>query len=118
MLVKTAHKDFPQQLLGVKKFECGERDRVKLLSCHFRDIKIKDFISTSSTSIPGKPRLTKHHGLVNRPQVAEQYLQAAAAINIYNHNWSGRAASFGRCLAHQKSLTETASWDTWFLLYK
>ena len=67
-------------------------DGVKLLTCHFRDLKIKDFISTISTSIPGKARSTKHHGLVNQPQVAEQYLQAAAAINIHNYNQSGSAA--------------------------
>ena len=67
-------------------------DGVKLLTCHFRDLKIKDLISTISTSIPGKARSTKHHGLVNQPQVAEQYLQAAAAINIHNYNQSGSAA--------------------------
>ena len=100
MLVKTAHKDFPQQLLGAKKLQCSEwvaysteRNGVKLLVCRFRDLKIKDFISTCSTSIPDKPRSTQHHGLVNQPQVGEQYLQAAAAaINIHNHNQSGSAA--------------------------
>ena len=63
-----------------------EWDGIKLLACPFRDLKIKDFISTCSVSIPGKPRPTKHHGLVNQPQVAEHYLQATAAINIHNHN--------------------------------
>ena len=67
-------------------------DGVKLLTCHFRDLKIKDFISTISTSIPRKARSTKHHGLVNQPQVVKQYLQAAAAINIHNYNQSGSAA--------------------------
>ena len=61
------------------------------LACHFRDLKIKDFISACSISIPGNPRSTKHYGLVNQPQVAEQYLQAAAAIDIHNHNLSGSA---------------------------
>ena len=84
MLVKTAHKEFLPQLFGTKKLEHGEwvvysteRDGVKLLACCFRDLKIKDFISTCSTSNPGKPRLTKHHQLVNQLQAAEQYLQAA-----------------------------------------
>ena len=84
MLVKTAHKEFLPQLFGTKKLERGEwvvysteRDGVKLLACCFRDLKIKDFISTCSTSNPGKPRLTKHHQLVNQLQAAEQYLQAA-----------------------------------------
>ena len=63
ILVKTIHKGFPRQLLGAKKLECGEwvaysteKDGVKLLACCFRDIKIKDSISTCSTSISGKPR--------------------------------------------------------------
>ena len=77
MLVKTTHKDFQRQLLVAKKLERGEwvaysteRDGVKLLACRFRDLKIRYFISTCSNSIPGKPRSTKHHRLVNRLQVA------------------------------------------------
>ena len=98
MLVKTVDKYFPQQLLGAKKSEFGEwvtysteKERVKLLAGCFRYLKIKDFISTCSTSIPGKLRSTKHHGLVNWFQVAERYLQGAAIV-IHNHNQSGSAA--------------------------
>ena len=49
MLVKTVDKYFPQQLLGAKKSEFGEwvtysteKERVKLLACCFRYLKIKD----------------------------------------------------------------------------
>ena len=39
----------------------SEKD-VKLQAYRFRDLKIKDFISTYSTVLPGEPRKTKHHG--------------------------------------------------------
>ena len=55
MLVKTAHKDFPRQLLGEEPLQHGEwkaytadKDGVKLQACRFCDLKVKDFISTCS----------------------------------------------------------------------
>ena len=99
MLVKTAHKDFPRLYLSEKTLDRGEwvacsteKDGVKLQACRFRDLQIKDFISTCSTSIPGAPRVTKHHGNVPRPQVAEHYLKYSAAIDVHNHNRSGSVA--------------------------
>ena len=63
MLVKTAHKDYPLQLLFSKNLPCGEwvaysteRDGVKLLACRFRDlVKIKDFISISAPLFQASP---------------------------------------------------------------
>ena len=99
MLVKTAHKDFPRLYLSEKTLDRGEwvacsteKDGVKLQACRFRDLQIKDFISTCSTSIPGAPRVTKHHGNVPHPQVAEHYLKYSAAIDVHNHNRSGSVA--------------------------
>ena len=46
-------------------------------------------MSTCSTAIPGKPRKTKHHGDIQRPQVAEEYLEHAASIDIFNHFRTG-----------------------------
>ena len=96
MLVKRAHKDFPCQLLGEETSQRGEwkaytadKDGVKLQACRFRDLKVKDFISTCSSAIPGLPRKTKHHGNVTRPKVAEEYLKYAAAIDIHNHYRNG-----------------------------
>ena len=63
MLVKTAHKDFPSELLGETPLELGEwvtfsttKDDVKLQACRFKDLKTKDFISTCSSIVPGNPR--------------------------------------------------------------
>ena len=71
MLVKTTHKDFPHQPLGEEPLQHGEwkayttnKDGVKLQACRFHDPKVKDFISTCSSVIPGLPRKTKHHGKV------------------------------------------------------
>ena len=82
MLVKTAHKDFPRELLAESRLERGEwtsltseKDDVKLQACRFRDLKIKDFISTCDAVLPGEPRKTKHHGEVSRPKLAELYLK-------------------------------------------
>ena len=98
MLVKTAHKDFPSQLLGEEPLQHGEwkaytanKDEVKLQACRFCDLKIKDFISTCSSVIPGLPRKTKHHGKVAQPKDTEEYLKYAVAIDIHNHYHNGSA---------------------------
>ena len=92
MIVKTAHRNFPRLLLGEPNLQRGRwvacstvKDEIKLQACWFEDLKVKDFISTCSTSVPGNLRVTRHHGLVNHPQVAESYLKYAASIDIHNH---------------------------------
>ena len=60
-------------------------------ACQFRDLKFKDIVSTCSSSIAGKPRKTKHHGLVPHPHVAE-YLKYSASINVHNHYHTGSVA--------------------------
>ena len=97
MLVKTAHKDFHSQLLGEEPLQHGEwkayttnKHEVKLQACRFCDLKIKDFISTCSSVIPGLPRKTKHHGKVAQPKDAED-LRYAVAIDIHNHYRNGSA---------------------------
>ena len=60
-------------------------DDTNLQIVRFVDLQTKDFISICSTAIPALPRKTKHHGLVQRPQVAEQYLKHAGAIDVHNH---------------------------------
>ena len=92
MLVKTAHRDFPHQLLGEEPLQRGEwkayitnKVGVKLQACRFCDLKVKDFISTCSAVLPGLPRKTKHHGKVAQPKVAEKFLKFAAAVDIHNH---------------------------------
>ena len=81
MLVKTAHEQFPGRLLGQSTLEEGQGvaytatvNDHKVQVWQFRELKLKDFISTCYFSIVGKPRKTKHHGLVPRPGVAEEYL--------------------------------------------
>ena len=76
MLVKTAHHDFPRLLLGGPNLKCGRwvacstvKDEIKLQACLSKDLKVKDFMSTCSTSVPGNPRATRHQGIVNCPQV-------------------------------------------------
>ena len=99
MLVKTAHRDFPRELLGQKDLERGEwtactteKNGIKLQACRFLDLRLEDFISTCSTYILGNPRVTKHHGLISRPKVAETYLKYATSIDIHNHTRSGSRA--------------------------
>ena len=60
MLVKTAHKDFPQELLSQNKLQRGEWnavpaeiDDVELQACRFLDLQLKDFIPTCSTAVAG-----------------------------------------------------------------
>ena len=49
MLVKTAHKDFPRELLSLNNLQRGEWnaitaeiDDVELQACHFLDLQLKD----------------------------------------------------------------------------
>ena len=98
MLVKTAHKDFPWELLSQNNLQRGEWNAVtaeiddaELQACRFLDLQLKDFISTCSTAVPGHPHKTKH-GLVPHPQVAETYLKHTTSINIHNHVWTGSSA--------------------------
>ena len=55
----------------------------------FKDLQEKQFISTCSTSLEGKPCETKHHGKIKHPKVAEQYLQMATGIDIHTHLRTG-----------------------------
>ena len=70
----------------------AEKDGIKLQACRFKGLKVKDFITTCSTVVPGNPRKTKHHGNVPRSKVAEGYLQYAAAIDIHSHYRCGSVA--------------------------
>ena len=96
MVVKTAHNRYPREKLAEHNLSVGEWeaytatfDGVELMACSFQDLKLKQFISTCSTTIPGKPRKTKHYGDVPRPQVAELYLTYAASIDVHNHVRTG-----------------------------
>ena len=96
MLVKTAHEQFPGRLLGQSTLEEGQGvaytatvNDHKVQVWQFRELKLKDFISTCCFSIVGKPRKTKHHGLVPRPGVAEEYLNYSASIDVRNHYRTG-----------------------------
>lgn len=96
MLVKTAHKKFPRFMLRDTTISRGEWvsattevDGVKLLAVRFVDLQEKMFISSTSTTLAGPPRKTKHHGDVARPQVAFEYLDSSASIDIHNHFRTG-----------------------------
>ena len=52
-----------------------------LQACQFSHHKAKDFKSTCSTSILGKPHKIRHHGLVPCSQVATDYLTNATSKN-------------------------------------
>lgn len=58
-------------------------DEVKVQACCFRDLKVKDFVSTCSKTIPGNPRKTKHNGFTSCPKVAENYLKNSASIDVH-----------------------------------
>lgn len=62
------------------------------MAVRFQDLKEKQFVSTCSVSNAGPPRVTKHHGDVTRPQVAFDYLEWAAGIDIHNHVRQGTNA--------------------------
>jgi hypothetical protein len=96
MLVKTAHKNYPRNLLQQKKISRGEWssasgviEGVPMQAVRYQDLKDKQLISTCSTILPGEPRSTKHHGYVARPQVASEYLKWCAGIDIHNHVRNG-----------------------------
>ena len=99
MLLKTAHKDFPRELLGEAPLEQSEwvgfsttKDDVKLQAHRFKDLKTKDFISTCSSIVTGNPSRTKYSGAIPHPKVAEEYLKYAASIYIHIHYRCGNAA--------------------------
>ena len=82
MLVKTDHTNYPRYLLGTStrgawNSATAEIDGVSLLAVKFKDLKEKQFISTCSSSVAGEPRVTRHSGLISRPQVAVDYLKYA-----------------------------------------
>ena len=92
MLVKTAHNQFTRCLLGQSTLGRGKWvaytatvNGHKVQACWFRDLELKDFVSTCSSSIAGKPNKTKHHGLVPHPPVAEEYLKYSASTDVHNH---------------------------------
>ena len=122
MIVKTAHKNFPVDLLNTHPLQRGDWiaytadiDGVNLMATSFMDIKKTQFISTCLTAIPGKPRITKH-GEVSRPQVAEKYLIHAAAIDIHNHV---RTGSLGcEDVVSTQSLLEAIYWIAWIYFHK
>ena len=96
MLVKTAHKLYPKELLRETELERGEWvtalaevDDIDLMATRFLDLQEKLIISSCSTDLPGQPRRTKHHGDVSRPQVAYEYLTSSASIDIHNHFRTG-----------------------------
>ena len=99
LLVKTAHRYFPRDLLHEQAIQRGEwtsakttMDDVNLLAVRFLDLKEKQFIATASTSQVGPPRATKHHGMVSRPQVAYDYLKSCSSVDIHNHVRQGNNA--------------------------
>ena len=99
MLVKTAHKVYPRFMLRETELQrgewtsaLGEIDGVKLMATRFLDLQEKMFISSCSTDLPGPPRKTKYSGLIQRPQVAFDYLAASASIDIHNHFRTGSTA--------------------------
>jgi hypothetical protein len=47
------------------------------------------YIATASTSLEGSPRVTKYHGDIKRPQVASEYCDMSAAVDIHNHYRTG-----------------------------
>ena len=97
LLVKTAYRDYPKHLLRENTLLSHDEwnavseniDKVKMMAVFFKDLQVKQFISTYSTSLEGKPRETKHHGKIKCPKVAEQYLQMATGIDIHNHVRTG-----------------------------
>ena len=114
-LVKTAHKLFPKEILSETNLQRGEWnaasaviDDVNLLAVKFKDLQSKQFISTCSASSVGNPRETRHHGLVQRPKVASDYLKFAAGIDIHNHVRTGSKGLEDVWLtkdAHQRQFT-------------
>ena len=62
MLIKTAHKGFPKGLLSQQQLQRGEWETCSMEvdgktfhACRFRDLKLKEFISTCSTVLPRNP---------------------------------------------------------------
>ena len=95
-IVKTAHKNYPRELLRDVPLSRGGWTSAtatfeghNVLAVRFIDLQEKMFISDVSTTLEGPPRVTKHHGNVPRPMVAYEYLQNSAGIDIHNHYHTG-----------------------------
>ena len=98
LIVKTAHSRYPllmfEQLVierGEWESMLGNVDAVDLMAVKFVDLQPKQFISTCSVATCGPPRITKHHGVIPRLQVAFEYLRFAAGIDLHNHLRTGSA---------------------------
>ena len=72
-IVKTAHKNYPQELLQDVPLSCGGWTSAiatieghNMLAVRFINLQEKMFISDVSTTLEGPPRITKHHG--NKPR--------------------------------------------------
>ena len=98
LLVKTAHKDFPQRLVQRNwNVVSGSHTTLKVMEwwlavSETSKLKILYLHASPPFQVSSDQQSIMHHGLVNWLHVVEQYLQAAAAISIHNHNWSGSAA--------------------------
>ena len=96
MLVKTAHSKYPKEVFNTITLERGEWatlvakvDDTDLMAVKFIDLQPKMFTSTCFASTSRRPRNMKHHGQVSQPQVAVDYLDYAAGIDIHNHVRTG-----------------------------
>ena len=96
MVVKTAHKFYPEELKVLQLLErgewatyVGEYNGVKLMAVKIKDLKQRMYIATASTSLEGAPRVTKYHGSIKRPQVAAEYCDMSASVDIHNHYRTG-----------------------------
>ena len=96
MIVKTAHKLFPREMLRSQKLDRGQWtstlaniDGLEVTATRFIDLQEKLFISSTSTDLDGPPRKTKYSGDISRPQIAYDYLSKAASIDIHNHYRTG-----------------------------
>ena len=96
-IVKTAHKNFPRELLAAKPLRKGEwisaaptaEGAAKIWCCRYMDRKPFQFVASCSTSNDGVPRLDRHKNHVKRPKVASDYFASAGAIDRFNHCRTG-----------------------------
>ena len=96
MLVKTAHKGYPKEMLSDLSIPQGKWKSVscsingqQVMATRFKDLQFKDFISTCRTKLRGDPRVKRNGTHVERPDVGSFFLKHADSIDVHNHYRTG-----------------------------
>lgn len=103
LIVKTAHVNFPRELLHRQgQINVGEHksclnEEQGIVAVRYLDKKEKQLISSCATTLKGKPKekISKRTGqkvVIPRPKIFSDFCENAGSIDVYNHYRTGSVA--------------------------